>query len=44
MIDNIMNIINNIGLPIIAILINIVMILISICISIKLYQNKEIKE
>ncbi|WP_304969590.1 ABC-2 transporter permease [Romboutsia ilealis] len=36
MIDNIMNIINNIGLPIIAILINIVMILISICISIKL--------
>lgn len=44
MIDNIMNIINNIGIPIIVILINIVMILISIFISIKLYQNKEIKE
>lgn len=44
MIDNIMNIINNIGLPIIVSIINIVMILISICISIKLYQNKEIKE
>ena len=44
MIDNIMNIINNIGMPIIAIIINIVMILISISISIKLYQNKEIKE
>ena len=44
MIDNIMNIINNIGLPIIVSIINIVMILISIFISIKLYQNKEIKE
>ncbi|WP_286316080.1 ABC-2 transporter permease [Romboutsia ilealis] len=44
MIDNIMNIINNIGLPIIVSIINIVMILISICISIKLYQHKEIKE
>lgn len=44
MIDNIMNIINNIGMPIIVIIINIVMILISIFISIKLYQNKEIKE
>lgn len=44
MIDNIMNIIYNIGIPIIVILINIVMILISIFISIKLYQNKEIKE
>lgn len=44
MIDNIMNIINNIGLPIIVSIINIVMILISIFISIKLYQHKEIKE
>ena len=44
MIDNIMNIINNIGIPIIAILINIVIILISAFISIKLYQSKEIKE
>lgn len=44
MIDNIMNIINNIGMPIIVIIINIVMILISIFISIKLYQHKEIKE
>ena len=44
MIDNIMNIINNIGIPIIAILINIVIILISVFISIKLYQSKEIKE
>lgn len=43
-IDNIMNIINNIGIPTLTVFINIIIILVSIFISIKLYQNKEVKE
>ena len=43
-IDTIMNIINNLGMPLITMIINIVIILISIFISINLYKNKEIKE
>ena len=42
--DTVMNIINNLGIPMICIIINIVIISISIFISIKLYKNKEIKE
>ena len=42
--STIMNLINNLGIPIIAVIINIIVILISMMISIKLYKNKEIKE
>ena len=44
MINTLMNIINNVGIPMIAIIINIAILLISMFISIKLYMNKEIKE
>ena len=43
-IDSVTNIINNLGMPLITVIINIVIILISMVISIKLYKNKEIKE
>ena len=42
--DTVMNIINNLGIPMMCIIINIVIISVSIFISIKLYKNKEIKE
>ena len=43
-INNIMSIISKIGLPIISIILSIVVLVISIFISLKLYLNKEIKE
>ena len=43
-INNIMSIINKIGLPIISIILSIVVLVISIFISLELYINKEIKE
>ena len=43
-INNIMSIINKIGLPILSIILSIVVLVISIFISLKLYINKEIKE
>ena len=42
-IDSIMNLINTLGMPIITVIINIFIILISTVISINLYKNKEIK-
>ena len=42
-IDSIMNLINNLGMPIITVIINVFIILISTVISINLYKNKEIK-
>ena len=38
------NVINGVGIPLITIIINIIILLISIGISINLYKNKEIKE
>ena len=43
-INNIMSIISKIGLPILSIILSIVVLVISIFISLKLYINKEIKE
>ena len=42
-IDSIMNLINTLGMPIITVIINVFIILISTVISINLYKNKEIK-
>ena len=42
--ETIMNIINSVGMPLITIVINIIILLVSIGISINLYKNKEIKE
>ena len=42
--ETIMNIINSVGMPLITVVINIIILLVSICISINLYKNKEIKE
>ncbi len=41
---SIMNVINNLGIPVITIVLNILIVLISMFISIKLYKNKEVKE
>lgn len=43
-IDSVRTVINHLGMPLITVIINIVIILISMVISIKLYKNKEIKE
>ena len=42
--ETIMNIINSVGMPLITVVINIIILLVSIGISINLYKNKEIKE
>ena len=42
--ETIMNIINSVGMPFFTVVINIIILLVSICISINLYKNKEIKE
>jgi len=42
-IDSIMNLINTLGMPLITVIINVFIILISTVISINLYKNKEIK-
>ena len=42
--ETVMNIINSVGMPLITVVINIIILLVSICISINLYKNKEIKE
>ena len=42
--ETIMNIINSVGMPLITVVINILILLVSIGISINLYKNKEIKE
>ncbi len=42
--DTIMNIINSFGMPLLTIIINVFILLISIFISINLYKNKEVKE
>ena len=42
--ETVMNIINSVGMPLITVVINIIILLVSIGISINLYKNKEIKE
>ena len=42
--DTIMNIVNSFGMPLLTIIINVFILLISIFISINLYKNKEVKE
>ena len=42
--ETIMNIINSVGMPLITVVINIIILLVSIGISINLYKNKEVKE
>ena len=44
MLETIMNIINSFGIPLLTVLINAIILVISIAISINLYKNKEIKE
>ena len=44
MIDSIMNVVNSFGMPLLTIIINAFIVLISIFISINLYKNKEVKE
>ena len=44
MLEAIMKIMNNFGIPLLAVVINIITLVVSIAISINLYKNKEIKE
>ena len=44
MLETIMNIINSLGIPLLTVLINAIILVISIAISINLYKNKEITE
>jgi cell division protein FtsX len=44
MLEVIMNIMNNFGIPILTVVINGIVLVVSIAISIKLYKNKEITE
>jgi len=44
MLEAIMKIMNNFGIPLLAVVINIIILVVSIAISINLYKNKEIKE
>ena len=44
MLETIMNIINSFGIPLLTVLINAIILVISIAISINLYKNKEITE
>ena len=44
LIDTVMNAINSFGMPLLTIIINVFIILISMVISISLYKNKEVKE
>ena len=44
MLETIMNIINSLGIPLLTVLINAIILVVSIAISINLYKNKEITE
>ena len=44
MLETIMNIINSLGIPLLTVLINAIILVVSIAISINLYKNKEINE
>ena len=44
MLEAIMKIMNNFGIPLLAVVINIITLVVSIAISINIYKNKEIKE
>ena len=44
MLEAIMKIMNNFGIPLLAVVINIIILVVSIAISINIYKNKEIKE
>jgi cell division protein FtsX len=44
MLEIIMNIINSLGIPLLTVLINAIILVVSIAISINLYKNKEITE
>ena len=44
MLETIMNVINSLGMPLLTVIINIIILVVSIAISINLYKNKEITE